>query len=82
MAGRLLTGFAIDRIGIRKCMALCFVLLISDFLWLQMAGNAWMLYLFAAIYGVAHGAYFTLMSPMAADLFGIASHGTILGSPS
>ncbi len=44
-----------------------------------MAGNAWMLYLFAALYGIAHGAYFTLISPMAAELFGIASHGTILG---
>ena len=79
MVGRLLTGFAIDRIGTRKSITLCFLLLISDFLWLQMAGNAWMLYLFAAAYGVAHGAYFTLISPMAAELFGIASHGTILG---
>ncbi|MEW6669880.1 MAG: MFS transporter [Thermodesulfobacteriota bacterium] len=79
MAGRLLTGFAIDRIGNRKSIILCFLLLISCFLWLQMAGNAWMLYLFAVPYGIAHGAYFTLISPMAAELFGIASHGTILG---
>lgn len=79
MAGRILTGFAIDRIGTRKSLAVCFLLLIADFLWLQVAGNVWTLYLFAAVYGVAHGSYFTLISPLAAELFGIASHGTILG---
>jgi MFS family permease len=79
MAGRILTGLAIDRIGNRKCLALCLFLLISDFLWLQVAGDVWMLYLFAAVYGMTHGSYFTLISPLAAELFGMASHGAILG---
>lgn len=79
MAGRLLTGFAVDHIGNRKSMILCLILLITSFIWLQAAGNVWMLYLFAAVYGVAHGAYFTVMSPLTAELFGIASHGAILG---
>jgi MFS family permease len=79
MAGRILTGFAIDRIGNRKSMALSLILLISGFLWLQAAGNVWMLYIFAAVYGIAHGSYFTIISPLAAELFGIASHGAILG---
>jgi MFS family permease len=79
MAGRLLTGYAIDRIGNRKSLILSLILLISGFLWLQAAGNAWMLYLFAAVYGIAHGSYFTVMSPLVARLFGIASHGAILG---
>jgi MFS family permease len=79
IAGRLLTGFAIDRIGNRKTMILCFILLISGFLWLQAAGKVWMLYFFAVLYGIAHGSYFTLISPVVAELFGIASHGTILG---
>jgi MFS family permease len=38
-----------------------------------------MLYLFAAVYGIAHGSYFTVMSPLVAELFGLASHGAILG---
>lgn len=79
MLGRLLTGFLIDRIGTRKSMAICFLLLIAAFLWLQVAREAWMLYLFAAIYGVAHGSFFTLISPTVARLFGISSHGVLLG---
>jgi MFS family permease len=38
-----------------------------------------MLYLFAGVYGVAHGAYFTLISPLAAELFGLGSHGVLVG---
>lgn len=79
IAGRLLAGFASDRIGTRRSMIFCLIILIAGFLWLRGAGNLWMLYLFAVVYGVAHGVYFTLISPMAAELFGIASHGAILG---
>lgn len=79
MAGRMLTGFAIDRLGNRRSVTLCLCLLIVGFLWLQAAGSARALYLFAALYGVAHGSYYTLMSPIAAELFGLASHGTIVG---
>jgi len=39
-----------------------------------------MLYLFAAIYGFAHGGFFALVSPMVAELFGLSSHGAILGA--
>jgi nitrate/nitrite transporter NarK len=60
-------------------MAICFILLIVGFLWLQVAREAWMLYLFAAIYGMAHGSFFTLISPTVARLFGIDSHGVLLG---
>jgi MFS family permease len=38
-----------------------------------------MLYLFAGIYGFAHGGFFTVMSPAVADIFGIGSHGAIFG---
>ena len=79
MLGRLLTGFLVDRIGTRKSMTICFILLIASFLWLQVARDAWMLYCFAAIYGVAHGSFFTLLSPTVARLFGIGSHGVLLG---
>jgi MFS family permease len=79
MFGRLLTGLLVDRIGTRESMAICFILLIVGFLWLQVAREAWMLYLFAAIYGMAHGSFFTLISPTVARLFGIDSHGVLLG---
>ena len=38
-----------------------------------------MLYLFAVIYGVAHGGFFALISPTVAELFGTGSHGVLLG---
>ena len=79
MVGRLLTGLLVDRIGTRKSMTTCFIFLICSFLWLQVAREAWMLYLFAAIYGIGHGAFFTLISPTVARLFGIGSHGVLLG---
>ena len=41
-----------------------------------------MLYLFAAIFGFAYGGLITLKSPMIAELFGLRSHGVILGASS
>jgi MFS family permease len=79
MAGRLLTGLAIDRFGNRKSILVCFGFLLISLLWLRTAGELWMLYLFAAIYGVAHGGFFTLMSPVVAGLFGVGSHGLLIG---
>ena len=39
-----------------------------------------MFYLFTILYGIAHGAFFTLVSPMVAELFGLRSLGAVLGS--
>jgi MFS family permease len=79
MVGRLLTGLLVDRVGTRKSITTCFIFLICSFLWLQVAREAWMLYVFAGIYGIGHGAFFTLISPTVARLFGIGSHGVLLG---
>ena len=79
MAGRFITGIAIDRIGSKKAMILCFILLIAGLLWLQMAKELWMLYVFAVIYGIAHGGYFTTMSPIVAEFFGLNAHGVLFG---
>ncbi len=38
-----------------------------------------MLFLFAIIYGFAHGGLFTVMSPTVAELFGTGSHGLLFG---
>jgi MFS family permease len=79
MAGRFITGIAIDRIGSKKAMIVCFILLIAGLLWLQTAKELWMLYLFAVIYGTAHGGYFTTISPIVAEFFGIRAHGVLFG---
>jgi MFS family permease len=79
MAGRFTAGIAIDRIGSKPIMAICLLILITALLWLQVADSLWMLYLFASVYGVAHGAFFTAISPIVAEVFGITSHGAIFG---
>lgn len=79
MAGRLGIGIAIDRVGTRTCILVCFILFVSAFLWIQLAKERWMLILFALVYGFGHGGYFTLLSPLVAERFGIRSHGVLFG---
>ncbi len=79
MVGRLVTGIAIDRIGNRLSMIICLILLILALLWLQLAGELWMFYLFAVVYGFGHGGLFTVISPIVAEYFGIRSHGVLFG---
>jgi MFS family permease len=79
MAGRFFTGITIDRIGSKRVMICCFGLLIVALVWLQTAQELWMLYLFAMVYGIAHGAFFTAISPIVAEFFGIRSHGVLFG---
>jgi MFS family permease len=79
MAGRFICGLAIDRIGSKRVMIFCFILLVAALLWLQIAKALWMLYFFAVIYGVAHGGFFTTFSPVIAEFFGIKSHGALFG---
>jgi MFS family permease len=79
MLGRFASGVTIDRTGSKPIMIVCFILLICVLFWLQMADSLWMLYLFAGIYGLAHGSFFTAISPLVAEIFGIGSHGAIFG---
>jgi MFS family permease len=79
MAGRFITGITIDRIGSKRAMICCFGLLIAGLVWLQTAHGLWMLYLFAMVYGIAHGGFFTAISPIVAEFFGIRAHGVLFG---
>ncbi|MGD2186773.1 MAG: MFS transporter [Desulfobacterales bacterium] len=79
MAGRFFSGLTIDRVGSRKVMIFCYFLLIAALLWLQLANELWMIYLFGVIYGIAHGGFFTAISPIVAEFFGIKSHGALFG---
>ena len=79
LLGRIVMGTANDRIGGKRSLIVCYAVLICSLIFLQMANQTWMLLLFAAIYGFAHGGFFTVMSPTVAELFGIRSHGAIFG---
>lgn len=79
IAGRFIMGSASDRVGNRVALMICFLFLLTGLVWLQFAKKLWMLYLFAAINGFAHGGVFALSSPFVAELFGTRSHGVIFG---
>jgi len=79
IGGRVVMGSAGDRVGTRLAISICFVISVTALSWLQFAGELWMLYLFAFVYGFAHGGFFALISPLIAELFGLSSHGAIFG---
>ncbi len=79
MLGRFYSGLAIDRIGSKLTMCICFGFLVVSLLWLIKADVLWKLYLFAGIYGIGHGGFFTAISPIMVELFGIRSHGSLFG---
>ena len=79
IAGRLTIGTLVDRLGGRRSLMICFVVLLASFAVLQFGQTTWMLFVFAGVYGFAHGGFFTVMSPALAEFFGTGSHGVIFG---
>lgn len=79
VCARVLLGSLADRIGNRSIVIGSFALLTAALLWLFVAGDMWMLYIFAVIFGFGYGGMVASQSPMVADLFGMRSHGMILG---
>ena len=79
MLGRITIGTLNDRIGGKRSLIICFIILVCGLVWLQLSHASWMLFSFAIIYGFAHGGLFTVMSPTVAELFGTGSHGLLFG---
>ncbi len=79
LIGRIGMGSAGDRIGNKSVIIINFVLMAAALAWLLIAKEMWMLILFAGAFGFAYGGLVAAQSPIIADLFGISSHGVILG---
>jgi len=79
LAGRVIMGGSGDRIGNKLAFIICFILLAITLSWVMAAKELWMLYLFAVVFGFAYGGHAPLGSSIIADLFGLSSHGVILG---
>jgi MFS family permease len=77
--GRFLLGSAGDRIGNRQVFIIGFALMAASLLWLVSATEVWALFLFAAVFGFAIGGCVTSPPTLVAKLFGLNSHGLILG---
>ncbi len=79
IVGMMTMSGASDRIGNRPALIINFILVSIALFWLLVAREVWMLYLFAAIFGFGYGGVVALESPIVAELFGMRSHGVILG---
>lgn len=79
IAGRILFGKVLDRIGGRNGFIFGFAIMASSLFLVAFCGTLPLLYLFAALFGFAFGACVTCESPLVADLFGLRSHGLLLG---
>ena len=80
IVGMIAMGIIADKIGNKNAMAIGFALLAISLSWLIASRELWMLFLFAAVFGFGHGGVMTLLPPIVAELFGLKSHGVILGA--
>ncbi|HUV59031.1 MAG TPA: MFS transporter [Desulfatiglandales bacterium] len=80
IVGRMTIGALTDKIGNKRSLTFDIALLLSAFLWLPVVKEVRMLYLFGSIFGFSYGGLVAMMSPIVAELFGLASHGVILGT--
>lgn len=72
-------GTVSDRIGVKSTLITALSIMVTAFLWLQMADTLWMLYLFALLFGFAYGAMILLQPLIGVKMFGLISLGTITG---
>jgi MFS family permease len=79
IVGRIIMGIFGDRIGNRQAMILSAGLMMLALFWLLAAKDLWMLFLFGVAFGFGHGGIATMESPIVANVFGMRSHGVILG---
>ena len=77
--GRLIFGMGYDLLGPRHSLMICFFTLLVSFVIIQTIPDPKFLFLFAFIYGIAHGGFFAIAAPSIADYFGTKSHGIIFG---
>ncbi len=78
-AGNYILGSVADRIGNRRIIVLCFVVMMASLFWLMISSKLWMFYLFAIAFGLSFGGLGAIQSPLVAGLFGLSSHGVIYG---
>jgi len=78
--GRLSMGFVSDRIGARRALSACLVIVTLALIWLLFAKEIWMLYMFAVLFGIAYGGIIPLQTLLTGELFGLKFLGTIMAS--
>ncbi len=80
--GRLTLGRVGDRIKFRAIFVICFILMSLSLFWVLFTTSVWGLYLFTLAFGAAYGGCAISQPLLVAELFGVKSHGVILGTVS
>jgi MFS family permease len=74
-----LGGIGGDKLGNRKIIVFGFVLMIAALILLVIYKDLWILYIAAGLFGLSFGSMAASEPPIVARLFGLRSHGLILG---
>jgi len=77
---RITVGALADRIGYKRGLMICLVISTAAFLLVMVARGLWTFYLFSLLFGSGLWASSAVISGMAAELFGLKSHGAIYSS--
>jgi MFS family permease len=77
--GRIVMGSMTDRLGSKKGFAIGLILMSIALGGLVSLKMLWAIFILAGIFGIAYGTCVATQSPMVAELFGLDSHGAILG---
>ena len=80
IAGRLGMGALHDRIGSKNAYSACLTILAISLAGFASITTTAPLFAVVAVYGFAHGALFVVVSPTAAEYFGMRAHGAIFGT--
>ena len=80
IAGRISIGVFFDKVGGRGSFLLCLLPLALSLFGFALVESHSYLFFMVAIYGFGHGGFFTVTSPVVANLFGTKAHGKIFGT--
>lgn len=80
IAGRLIMGALVDRIGGKIAYTICLLVLLISLTALILTTAHVGLFAVVAVYGFSHGALFVVVSPTVAEYFGMRAHGAIFGT--
>jgi MFS family permease len=77
--GRLIIGRLSDSMDRKRLGAICAFVQFVSFLWLLYAGELWMFYAFAVVYGFLWGGTSIVVTTLLGDIYGMRNLGIIMG---
>lgn len=78
--GRLIMGYASDRIGRKQTLGLNLALQVFSWFWIMGTHNAWMLIVFAVSFGSSYGAVSAVFPSIVGDYFGRRKAAAVIGA--